>query len=676
MTIRNAAVVGAGTMGSGIAQKLATEGNTVVLLDRTQALAHEGHAKIARMLDEAVARRVFARDRADAILARITPSDSLEMAAAADAVIEAVFEDLNIKRQLFCELDRLCPASTLLATNTSSFQVAELTQDLTHPERVLGLHFFFHPAKNRLVEVIGHAGTSPDLLELAWRWQEATGKTPIASRDAPGFVVNRYFVPWLNEAVRLHEEGLDIATIEAVAKQTFGVSMGPFELMNVTGVAIALHAATTLGQRLGRFYEPASMLARQVQLATTWDLAGHADAAAARDVGERLWGAVLSAAMELVSDGVSTPGDVDLGARVGLRWPLGPFEHANRLGLAATDKLIEATRVRYGQSPAVEVLQQQRAVQRTFSLDKVRLDIRNGIARIRLNRPDKLNALDPESVEELEERFDDAAARNDVHGIVISGVGKAFVAGADVKFFVDAIERRDLDAIEAFSAQGQRLFRRIETCHKPVVGVLTGMALGGGAELALACHGRIATEKATMAFPETALGIYPGLGGTQRLTRHLGRGLARYLICTGRRLDAKALYQLGLVDEVVTPEDLEAAVARRLSADTTTTRPREVPEEISRPAKYLEQISVTQLAGGDLTLPGGDEIRELVRKLRQQAPLALAAVERLTSLAVATDLDDGLAAESAGIRDIFSTEDALEGMRALLEGRRAHFVGR
>ncbi|MEK7703803.1 MAG: enoyl-CoA hydratase-related protein, partial [Myxococcota bacterium] len=383
----------------------------------------------------------------------------------------------------------------------------------------------------------------------------------------------------------------------------------------------------------------------------------------------------MSVALDLVDDHVSTPGDVDLGARVGLRWPVGPFEYANRVGLDTAARLVDVVRKTHDLGPS-PLLARQSTGEPRFSLDKVRLDVRDGVARIRLNRPDQLNALDPESVEELEQRFDDASARNDVRGIVISGAGKAFVAGADVKFFVDAIERGDLDAIEAFSARGQRLFRRIETSTKPVVAVLAGMALGGGAELALACHVRIATDKATMAFPETSLGIYPGLGGTQRLTRQLGRGLARYLICTGRRLPAALLYELGLVHEVVAADAVDAAIARWLAVESAPRRPSAVPSDLARMGEYLAQISVVELASGRLTLPGGDDIRDLVQKLQRQAPLALAEVERLTALALEVPIEDGLAAESAGIRHIFGTADALEGMRALLEGRRAKFTGR
>ena len=181
---------------------------------------------------------------------------------------------MQVKQEVFKQLAAVCRKDTIFATNTSSFLVADLAVVTDGPERVIGLHYFFHPAKNRLVEVIGHRQTSPEVYQAAWAFQERIAKTPIDSKDCEGFVVNRFFVPWLNESVRLHEEGYSIASIEAAAKQAFGVGMGPFQLMNVTGVPITLHASTTLGKSFGAFYASAQSLQPQVESGNNWDLAG------------------------------------------------------------------------------------------------------------------------------------------------------------------------------------------------------------------------------------------------------------------------------------------------------------------------------------------------------------------------------------------------------------------
>ena len=261
------AVIGAGNMGSGIAQKMATEGFQVILVDVDDEKVARGLGIIRDTLAEGVERRIFKAEQAEAIQGRIRGTADWSELAGTDLVVEAVFEDLAVKKAVFEKLDRHCGPETILATNTSSLSVTDLAETTAHPQRVVGLHYFYHPAKNRLVEVIPGRRTDPDVLRRCWALQEQAGKTPIASTDAAGFVVNRFFVPWLNEAVRLLDEQVaDLPTIEACCKKVFGAGMGPFELMNVTGIPIALHAATTLGQAFGPLYAPADGAARAGRL--------------------------------------------------------------------------------------------------------------------------------------------------------------------------------------------------------------------------------------------------------------------------------------------------------------------------------------------------------------------------------------------------------------------------
>lgn len=669
MKISQVAVIGAGNMGSGIAQKIAHAGTTVLLIDTTQERADAGKARAQAVLAEGVTRRLFTPTQAEAILERIQPKGDLKAVAAADLVIEAVFEDRKIKEALFAQLGELTRPDAILATNTSSFLVADLARVTRVPERVIGLHYFYHPAKNRLVEVIGHATTRPEVLAAAWAFQEQTGKTPIACKDAPGFVVNRFFVPWLNEAVRLHEEGHSIASIEAASKAAFGIGMGPFELMNVTGVPIALHATRSLGEALGPFYAPARSLATQVESGKPWDLQGTADPAGDAAIAARLWGVALHVALALTSEGVAKSDDVDIGARVGLRWAAGPFETMSAWGLEQTTKRVMEVQERY-QLATPARLTQHLEHGRDFTTERVRLDVREGIATILLNRPDQLNALDPVTVMQLEAHFDRAIADSAVRGIVLAGAGKAFVAGADVKFFVDNLRSNKLDAIATFATHAQGVFRRLEASPKRVVCRLDGLALGGGAELMLACHAVVATADASMAFPETGIGIYPGLGGTQRLTRRLGRGLSRLLLYTGMPLTAEQLVAVGLAWRVVAPEALLATLRAALvdAPVQPVLAPEKIPSIFAADATWLANHDVDALLAADNTTPLAD-------KARRKAPLALRAVERLTAYAETHDLQAGLTAETASLRPIFSSADAFEGLTALLEKRRPKFTG-
>ena len=345
---------------------------------------------------------------------------------------------------------------------------------------------------------------------------------PIAAADVFGFVVNRFFVPWLSEAVRLLDEQVaDIPTIDEVSRTTFGVGMGPFELMNLTGIPIALHASTTLGRELGPLYAPAAGLAKQVESGQPWKLEGQTNGSKSDDVADRLRAVVFFAAAALVDEGVGSLEDTDIGARVGLRWPAGPFEMINQLGVDRAAKLVQPLTERW-ELASPKLLESQAAGGESFHFRVVRSELREGIAWLTINRPDAMNALNEAVVGQLHEAFRAAAADPAVQGVVIGGAGKAFVAGADIRFFVRNIDSGDVDRILQFSEAGHALLNEIDNCKKPVIARLHGLALGGGLELALACSQIVAAPEAVLAFPETGIGIFPGLGGTQRTLRRIG----------------------------------------------------------------------------------------------------------------------------------------------------------
>ena len=179
--------------------------------------------------------------------------------------------------------------------------------------------------------------------------------------------------------------------------------------------------------------------------------------------------------------------------------------------------------------------------------------LENGIFTITVNRPDKLNALNKATLEDLSNALAEAKSNNDIKGIIITGSGeKAFVAGADISEFAQL----DSKAGVAFAAKGQAIYKEIENCPKPIIAAVNGFALGGGCELAMACHMRIASDKAKFGQPEVSLGLIPGYGGTQRLTQHIGRGRATELLMTGDIINASDAYRVGLCNYLVTPEEL------------------------------------------------------------------------------------------------------------------------
>jgi enoyl-CoA hydratase len=260
-----------------------------------------------------------------------------------------------------------------------------------------------------------------------------------------------------------------------------------------------------------------------------------------------------------------------------------------------------------------------------MELKSLLLETTEGVARLTVNRPQKLNAMNAETLLEIDSAFASLAADEAVRAVVVTGAGeKAFVAGADIQ------ELALLTATTGHSTalRGQGVFRRIETLGKPVIAAINGFALGGGLELALSCHLRVAAEGARLGLPEVTLGAIPGYGGTQRLSRVVGRGRALEMILTGDAIDAAEAYRIGLVNRVVPKETLL------------------------------------------------DAANDLAKRMIRNGPLAvkhaLLAVDRGLDL----ELEDGLLLEAMLFGILCGTEDLKEGMNAFLEKRKAAFRGK
>jgi len=676
--IKSIGVVGAGNMGSGIAQKIAQEGIPVVMVDLKEEFVQRGLSTIRRLLQEGVERKLFKPEQVDQILSRVTGTTDFKALADVDIVIEAVFEDKQVKADLFKKLDQICSPATILATNTSSFYVREFAEKTSRPDRFVGLHYFYHPAKNRLLEVIPHDSTSPQTVEKALLAAKLHGKTSILVKDAPGFAVNRFFVPFLNEAARMLEEGLaDLATIEEGGKRAFRIGMGPFQLMNVTGIPIAVHAATTLGNELGPFYAPAPILKAQMEKKENWKIEGPVDESKLAAVIDRFLGVCLGVAAALVDEGVATIEDTDRGAKIGLRWIIGPFEIMNKIGIAKTYAVVQAVCRKYPDFKMPALLEKQHALGKPFEFSFVDLEVKNDVAVITLNRPEAMNALNETVVAQLGRRFDEAEADPRVKAVVFQGAGKAFVAGADIRYFVEKIQAGRIPDIVAFTRKGHELFLRIEESKKLTIALLDGLSLGGGSELALACQAIVATPAGSMAFPETGIGIYPGLGGMLRTARHVGPELAKYFAYTGAALSAGDAQALGIVTRLVPPAEVDAAI----QALVATGRPdkygqRPLPEKFKPFAELFKPSHIPALLSGKIPEGANAELAgKVVKTLGYKAPVALRIADEIVDRQVGLPMRDAIEVELGRLKDIFASADALEGLSSVGK-RRPEFKGR
>ncbi|MBU3127259.1 short-chain-enoyl-CoA hydratase [Clostridium tagluense] len=237
------------------------------------------------------------------------------------------------------------------------------------------------------------------------------------------------------------------------------------------------------------------------------------------------------------------------------------------------------------------------------------------VAVITISRPKALNALNTETLKELELAIDEIANDDQIYAVIITGEGKAFVAGADIS------EMKDLDAMggRKFGNLGNRVFRKLETLEKPVIAAVNGFALGGGCELSMACDIRIASSKAKFGQPEAGLGITPGFGGTQRLARLVGTGMAKQLLFTAEIINAEEALRIGLVNKVVEPENLI------------------------------------------------EEAKLLAKKIVSNAPIAVKLCKTAINRGMQMDIDTALIYEAEIFGACFATEDQKSGMTAFLE---------
>lgn len=684
-TVNSVAIIGAGNMGSGIAQKSAQEQFEVQMVDREKQWVERGEKIINDFLEEAIQRRIFKPEKVEEIKNRITGVVGTEnVAPDTDLVIEAVFEDFEIKKEVFNILDRVCGEKTILASNTSSLSVNELAKATGRPEKFVGLHFFYHPAKNRLIEIIPAETTSSESLAAVEQYCKTMGKVVIICKDRPGFVVNRFFVPWLNEACHLVDEGVaSIAQIDAVAEKAFNIGMGPFALMNLTGPSIALHATNYLAEQLNctRYYG-AECLKHTIANSGMWEIDENTecDDETSKIIKERLLGQVFAVSAQIVEEEICSIEDVDRGAKVGLRWAEGPFEIANRIGIDNA-KIMAA---QYAKLAGFELPIWINEKEGSFNFNYIDTKIDGKVARIVLNRPEAMNALNEEVVNQLGKVLDELNSNENISTIILEGAGKAFVAGADVKYFVDKIREDSIKDIYDFTSYGHDVLNKLENSQKTTIALTTGLALGGGLELALSCDYRIGTRRSQFRFPETSIGIFPGLGGTQRTPRICGIEAARYAVLAGNFLDSNVASALGIITHLTDPADINETITTLSKQGKPENKYPSQPKNIEHPiSKFAKEFYTNENMGEIMSgkIPknfNGDEklASRQIKSLGFTAPIALGIANELLNEAIETgeDLNAGLEKELSNLNKIFQSKDALEGLSALIEGRRPNYT--
>jgi 3-hydroxybutyryl-CoA dehydrogenase len=357
-------IAGAGTMGAGIAQLACLAGYQTVIHDPLATALARGAERVGADLERGARRGLWGTGEAKRALARLTTSSQLARLGGCALVIEAAPEELELKRELFAGLERVCARDAVLATNTSSLPVSAIAAAAERPERICGMHFFNPPALMKLVEVVATEQTGEQTLAAAELLAEAMGRTAVRCTDSPGFIVNRCNRPFTLESLQILGEGLaGHEPIDRILREDGGYPMGPFELIDLIGVDVNLEVARSfhrqrplarwrphpiqermvaegrLGRKSGRgFYDYED--GRPVRDANPAEI----DPEPRREVLERVVAALINEGCFAADDGVAEPKDIDAAMRLGLNHPRGPFEWASELGAERAESVLDALR--------------------------------------------------------------------------------------------------------------------------------------------------------------------------------------------------------------------------------------------------------------------------------------------------------------------------------------------
>jgi enoyl-CoA hydratase/3-hydroxyacyl-CoA dehydrogenase len=577
------AIVGAGTIGPDIAYYLKSSlpDRKLLLVDIVEKPLENARKRIEGYIQKAIGRKKMTEEKSRVVGANIHYTMDYGEIKGANLVIEAATENLAIKRRIFAQIEEIVSPETIITSNTSSIPAERIFSQVKRPGRTTITHFFAPAWRNPAVEVITWEKVERKIVDyLAWVFC-STGKIPIISQSEICFILDRVFDNWCNDAAML----LDNATasqIDKVAEEF--VHAGPFYVLNLARGNPIIIETNTLQMEEGEQYRPAKIF----QSVDNWVVPPPGGEVEVPDdireqVRLRLLGVLFSQCFDIINRGIGTPEDLNLGCQIALGFRKGPFDIMRDLGEGETKRIIDQYQVdRPGMPGPKGKISAYQDFRRHILVDQI-----DGVKVITIRRPQFMNALNEEVNDEILGVLKGDENNPAVEGFVITGYGgRAFCTGAEIGRFPQMLG--DAEASIQYSRDCSKLLRFIDGTEKPVVVAVNGMALGGGAELAIRCHRLVATRNAYFQFPEVTLGILPGIGG---------------MVVPYRRWPASARIFQDMI-----------RFGTRLPAE-----------------KALEMEIVTRLAGdyADLIVSAAREVRDLVGKVEHigEGPVEIAEVE-------------------------------------------------
>lgn len=652
--ISKVGVIGSGNIGPDIAlyfsKVLHRHRVPVIVVDIAEQALKSGETRIKAKISRGMKTGAFQKDEAESMIANISWTTEYSQLDGADLVIEAATEDVGIKRKIFTELEKVCPESAILASNSSHLEPEFIYEEAKHKNRCLVIHYFFPAERNIVVEIVPGKDTAPEVRDFLMRFYEQIGKAPIRVKSRYGYAIDPIFEGIFLAAALLVEKGLGtVKQVDIMAQKALGLGVGPFTAANLTGGnPIIQHGLNEMHDKIGSRFKTPTLLENQMASGKPWDTPQRGEEVSYNESTYEialnyLRGAYFGLVCEILDSGIANIEDLEMAVESALVIKA-PFQMMNMMGL---DKVLELARAYAKEWPdfsVPEVLVKQAKSGKPWDIPLVLREDREEIAVMTIRRPTTLNALNSSVMNQLEKIFTEIKNDSKIKGVVITGFGvKAFVSGADIN---ELARIRTPEEGEAISSRGHEILSFIENLGKPVICALNGLAFGGGNELAMACTARISKKGLGIlcAQPEPRLGIIPGFGGTQRLPRIVGLANAWPILRTGFPISSQEALEMGLISEEVEGDIKEAGISftRKM-----------ISGEISVPLIQKKPIAIPE------SLPEVD-IGHLSRKTDEIMQKAILEGAKMT-------LEEGLKREAKAFGECLLTKDMRIGMENFMK---------
>jgi enoyl-CoA hydratase/3-hydroxyacyl-CoA dehydrogenase len=648
---KEVAIIGAGTIGPDIGYylKSALPDIKLYLVDVVEVALKNAEKRYEDYASKAVQKKKMKEDKAKEILHNIVYTMDYSQIKNCDLVIEAATENIPLKQKIFEMVENIVRPNTVITSNTSSIPADRIFNKTKRPERTTITHFFAPAWRSLPVEVIRWQKASQDTLDYLFWFFAQTGKVPIMTDNVLCFMLDRIFDNWCNDAAYLLPSG-NAAQIDKVAEEF--VSAGPFHVLNMANGNPIITETNTLQMEEGMCYRPAPIFASVERWLTPRPGSKvQVPEDLKKLIRDRMLGVLFSQSFDIIDRGIGTKADLNYGCQIALGFRKGPFDIMRDLGEAEVMRIVKAfDHGRPGFPMPKASPESYQDFKRFLLVDEV-----DGVVVITLRRPEALNAISDEINNEILSVLKENAEKPDVKGFVITGYGpRAFSAGADIGKFPQTLGNFEAAAEYAKDCAEVQLF--MDRMQKPVVAAVNGMALGGGFEIALRCHGMVATKNAFFQFPEITLGILPGIGGCIVPYRKWPQGakLFHEMICFARPISVKEALEIGMVTKLADdiPELIKAAV-----------------DEVKNLQGKIMRIPDGKTEIPEFTIPDPPAAG---KQLLSKEAVAIT-IKTIKAGAAAATFAEALEIGYKGSAEIACTDAAKEGITAFLEKRRPEF---